>query len=161
MRAAHDGNDPEKVIFNYSSRVLTPNEKTLLVKGLNLSIPPKKLNYGDTLSPFELLYRDVLKSEPTFLNGMKAPLEAALRNTAFDCLNNFDPKLEQNLPPTEVEALKSLMKDSLIVIQKSDNSVIILDRTAYVQRVKELLLMDASKFRKLECVCENLDVDLE
>ena len=112
MRAAHDGNDPEKVIFNYSSRVLTPNEKMLLAKGLNLSIPPKKLNYGDTLAPFKLLYRDVLKSEPAFSNHMKKPLEASLRNTAFDCLNNFDPKLEQNLPPTEVEALNLVMKDS-------------------------------------------------
>ena len=48
MRTAAETNDPEKkVIFNFSDRTLSPAEKSLLAKGLNLSIPPKKLNYGD------------------------------------------------------------------------------------------------------------------
>ena len=33
--------DLEKIIFNYFSYVLTEAEKFLLVKGLNLNIPPK------------------------------------------------------------------------------------------------------------------------
>ena len=53
---AAESNDPEKVIFNFSSRQLSSAEKSLLSKGLNLSIPPKKLNYGDFLMPFESLY---------------------------------------------------------------------------------------------------------
>lgn len=51
--------DPDKVIFNYSSHSLTEAEKSLLSKGLNFSIPPKTLNYADSLTPFELLHRDV------------------------------------------------------------------------------------------------------
>ena len=35
--------DPEKVIFNYSKYVLSDCEKSLLTKGLNFSIPCKKL----------------------------------------------------------------------------------------------------------------------
>ena len=35
--------DPEKIIFNYSSYVLSEAEKSLLRKGLNFSIPLKKL----------------------------------------------------------------------------------------------------------------------
>ena len=31
--------DPEKVVFNYSSHVLTESEKNLLCKGLNFAIP--------------------------------------------------------------------------------------------------------------------------
>ena len=42
LRTASETNDPEKVIFNFSSVVLTPSQKSLLAKGLNLSIPPKK-----------------------------------------------------------------------------------------------------------------------
>ena len=32
---------PDKVILNYSSHILTKNEKSLLCKGLNFTIPPK------------------------------------------------------------------------------------------------------------------------
>ena len=150
MRSAHEMNNPEKVIFNFSSRVLTQSEKSLLAKGLNLSIPPKRLNYGDLLTPFELLYRDIIKSEPSFVDGENKPFEAALRNAAFDTLKTFNPKKEQNLPPEEVEALKTLLKDDSIVIQKSDkgNSVVILDRSTYIERVLDILA-DTSKFRKI------------
>ena len=43
------------------------------------------------------------------------------------------------------------MRDKSIVIQKSDkgNSVVILDRPTYVEKVKEIIA-DTSKFRKLK-----------
>ena len=49
--------DADKVIFNFSSHVLTDHEKSVLSKGLNFAIPPKDINYADYLLPFELLYR--------------------------------------------------------------------------------------------------------
>ena len=149
--SAHETNDPEKVIFNFSSRFLTTSEKKLLSKGLNLSIPPKKLNYGDTLTPFELLFREILKSESLLNAEKRDPLESALRNAAYDCLNSYDTKVEQNLTPVEGVALKALLKDDSIIIQKSDkgNSVVILDKTAYVQRMSEIL-RDTTKFRELK-----------
>ena len=51
--------DSEKIIFNYSSYVLSETEKFLLRKGLNFSILPKKLNHADYLFNFELFYRDI------------------------------------------------------------------------------------------------------
>ena len=51
--------DPDKVVFNYSSHVLTESGKSLLCKGLNFAIPPKTLKYADYLLPFELLYRAI------------------------------------------------------------------------------------------------------
>ena len=44
--------DIDKVIFNFSSRVLTDHEKSFLRKGLNFAIPPKDINYADYLLPF-------------------------------------------------------------------------------------------------------------
>ena len=151
MGGGCDGHWPEKVIFNYSSRILSPAEKSLLAKGLNFSLPPKKLNYADGLAPFEQFYRDIDSSGEQFVRDGKDPFRASLRNTAFDFLNNYDPKIEQVLPPEEVEALKSLLRDKSIVIQKSDkgNSVVILDRPTYVEKVKEIIA-DTSKFRKLK-----------
>ena len=73
------------------------------------------------------------------------------KNAAFECLNSYDPKLEQNLTKDEYKALKSLIKNENIIIQKSDkgNSVVILNKTDYTNRMTELLA-DTSKFRKLE-----------
>ena len=51
--------DPEKIIFNYSSFVLSEAEKSLLQKGLNLSIQPEKLNHADYLDNLELFYGDI------------------------------------------------------------------------------------------------------
>ena len=146
---ANECNDPDKVIFNYSSRVLTAAEKSLLAKGLNLSIPPKHLKYADSLLPFELLYRDIINSDQEFSDG-KEPFEAALRNSAYEFFKNYNAKHEQTLNTDEVTALKSLMQDDSIIIQKSDkgNSVVLLDKPSYVERVNEILA-DTSKFQKL------------
>ena len=52
-------NDRDQVIHNFSSYQLSDVEKSLLAKGLNFSIPPKKLNFADHMTPFESLYKDV------------------------------------------------------------------------------------------------------
>ena len=39
--------NPDKVIINYSYYQLSDIEKTILVKGLNFALLPKKLNYGE------------------------------------------------------------------------------------------------------------------
>ena len=60
--------NPEKVIFNFSGYVLSDSGKSLLTKGLNFSIPCKKLGYADYLVKFELFFRgisnvDILSNE--------------------------------------------------------------------------------------------------
>ena len=73
--------DPEKVVFNYSSHVLTESEKSLLCKGLNFVIPPGKLEYSDLLLPLELLYRDIQNLEVT--DQKKQILEARIKDSAL------------------------------------------------------------------------------
>ena len=51
--------DPDKVIYNFSNYHLTDSDKSLLIKGLNSSIPTKKTEYSKFLLPFELLFRDI------------------------------------------------------------------------------------------------------
>lgn len=50
-------NDPNQVIHIFSSYELSHDEKTLLAKGLNFSIPSKNLNLADHVTPF--VYKDV------------------------------------------------------------------------------------------------------
>ena len=151
LRSANETNDPEKVIFNFSSRNLTSSEKTLLTKGLNLSIPPKKLNYGDFLMPFELLYKQMIRSlHADHTQDELDPVGASIKDAAYQCLYSYDPKTVQNLSVDEYNALKSLLNDGNIIIQKSDkgNSVVILNKLDYVDRMNQLLA-DETKFRKL------------
>ena len=51
--------DADKVIFSFSSHILTNHKNSLLSKDLNFAIPPKDISYPDYLLLFELLYRDI------------------------------------------------------------------------------------------------------
>ena len=54
-----DSHDPEKVISNFSSHILSDSEKSLLCEGLRFAFPPKKIDYADFLLQFGLLYSDI------------------------------------------------------------------------------------------------------
>ena len=53
------GIDPENVIFNFWSYVLSDNDKSLLSKALNFSLPNNKVEISEYLCPFELLDGEV------------------------------------------------------------------------------------------------------
>ena len=50
--------DPDKVIFNFSSYNLSDHEKIFKCKGLRFAIPPKTIEYSEFLVPFGMLFRD-------------------------------------------------------------------------------------------------------
>ena len=50
-----------KLLFNYSKISLSATEKSLLVRGLRVSLSAKKINYADYLTNFELFYRSICK----------------------------------------------------------------------------------------------------
>ena len=149
FKSINECHNPEQVIHNFSSHELTDAEKRLLSKGLSFSIPPKNLNHGDALLPFELLFKPISKATNHSSESISA-CKAALQNEAYNMLNSFDPKNEQNLLPDEIQALKSLRSDESIIIQKSDkgNSVVILNKITYLQRMEQLLA-DPSKFENV------------
>ena len=98
--------DPEKVIFNFSSHDLCDDEKSLLCKGLNFSIPPKRLDYADHMLPFELLFRDINKNETP--NEDKELIETRLKASTFTSFWSYDYKKEINLTKNEGLALNNL-----------------------------------------------------
>ena len=101
--------DPDKVIFNYSSHVLTESEKSLLCKGLNFVIPLKTLEYDDYLLPFELLYRDI--HDLDFTNENKEVLKTRIKDYTFSSFNSYNENSGPlNLTPEEFAASKSLSK---------------------------------------------------
>ena len=142
--------DPDKVVFNFSSLDLCDATKTLLARGLDYALPEHNIQYEDYMLPYELLYRGVknfAKSPEDAIN-----LHARLKNVAVTSFSRFkqNNRHENNLTNEELNALNSLMKNNNIVIQKSDkgNTVVLCDKAAYIERMKELI-EDDTKFTHL------------
>ena len=127
--------NPDKVIINYSYYQLSDIEKTILVKGLNFALPPKKLNYGEYLTPYEILFRDIkeLSVDDSILETVKVDM----KKISFSLFENFKFKDEINITHEKLKALKELPSRKDIIIQKTDkcNSVVILNKTDYIKRI--------------------------
>ena len=140
--------NPDKIIINHSSYQLSDIEKTILAKGLNFALPPKKLNYADYLTPYELLFRDIkeLSVDDSILERVKVDM----KKICLSSFENFKFKDELNITPDELKALKDLSSRKDIIIQKADkgNSVVILNKSDYIKRMTEML-SDIDKFKKL------------
>ena len=124
--------------------------KTLLARGLDYALPEHNIQYEDYMLPYELLYRGMrnfAKSPEDEIN-----LHARLKNVAVTSLSRFKQsnRLEKNLTDEELDALNNLVQNNNIVIQKSDkgNTVVLCDKTAYLERMKELI-EDDTKFTDL------------
>ena len=70
--------------------------------------------------------------------------------TAFLSDKDTGKILEKNLPKGEFDALKIILKNKDIIVQKADkgNTVVILNRKDYVFKMKNIL-NDKSKFQKV------------
>ena len=110
--------NPDQLVFNFSSHVLNTTGKSLLSKGRNFAIPPKNINYADYMLPFELLYRDVYSLAVSNLD--KEFIKSRLRHSAFSSYMETSKTFEKNLLKEEFDALKILLKNKDIILQKAD-----------------------------------------
>ena len=77
--------DPDKIVFNYSSHNLSKSEKNLLCKDLKFAIPPDKREYSDYLLRFNLLYCEIKYLD--LLNEKINFLELKSKTVLFNPLN--------------------------------------------------------------------------
>ena len=139
--------DPDKVMPNYSSCSLSDNEKKL-VKGLNFAVPLRKLNYANYLAPYELLLRDV--KNLSVEGNVLARIKVDLKKICLSYLDRYKFEDKINLTKEEMQVLRDLLSRDDIIIQKADkgNSVVVLNKSDYLKRMKEIL-SDIDKFKKL------------
>ena len=97
--------DPKNAIFNFSKHVLSDCEKSLLIKGLNFSIPCKKLDYADYLVHFELFFRDIRNLD------ILSNEDSLYKEAALSSYRSYDNNVPQNLSYKEFMALKNLSKN--------------------------------------------------
>ena len=141
--------NPEKVIFNFSKYVLSDCEKSLLTKGLNFSIPCKKLDGADYLVQFELFFRDICNLD-ILSNEDLDFVKAKTKEAALSSYRSYNNNVHQNLSKEEFTALQNLSKNKDLIIQKSDkgNSAVIVQRQDYLEKMNDIL-SDQKKFSKV------------
>ena len=115
---------------------------------MSFAIPLKNISYADFILPFELLYRDVDSIE--VFNLDKEFIKTGFKDSAFSSYKNTGRIIEKKLPRVEFDALKILLKNKDIMVQKADkgDTVVILNRKDYVYKMKSIL-NDRSKFQKV------------
>ena len=140
--------DPQKIVFNFSSSVLSEAERSLILKGLNFSIPPKKLNHVDYLVNSELFYRDIYKLDVLSAEDLDF-IKTKTKDIALSSFHTYNNNVPQRLSKREFDVLKTLTQNKHIIIQKSEqgNSIVLLTETSILKKM-ENFLSDQSKFQK-------------
>ena len=141
-----------KLIHNFSSHILTDAQTSILSKGLNFSIPPKKVKYENYLVPFEILFRGLKMSyvfSPEDLLFTKTKLKDIVLSS-YRIYNKTNHAYE-NITSEEHNALLELISLENVIIQKADkgNVVVLLDKENYLGKMKSIL-DDQNKFAKLK-----------
>ena len=140
----------EDVIFNFSSVNLSQDERDVLALGLNFCLTPTKPKLIQFYLPFEKLAFNL--SNCSFYNKTierENNCNSELKNIAKTSFNNLNKyKLPSNISSKQFKILKNLSRNKDIVIMKPDkgNGVVILDRIAYRDKMKDIL-NDDSKFQ--------------
>uniref|UniRef100_A0A5S6Q5J8 Small ribosomal subunit protein uS5 n=1 Tax=Trichuris muris TaxID=70415 RepID=A0A5S6Q5J8_TRIMR len=111
--------------------------KLLLAKGLNFVPAPKCPPILDIVASVE---QSLFKTEPQQAEAIKQALASFL-------LINNNKVAEPNLTTMEKKALKDLNRDNSILITKADkgNTVVVLDRSAYLEKMSEMLMRNVYK----------------
>ena len=144
--------------------MFSSNDKSLLPKGLNFSLPNKKVEISEYLRPFEVLYHEV--SDFSKNSSDKELLKSKLKELGLSSHCKLKHNvLEENLSKEELESLKNLSKNLDIIIQKSDNGnfVVILNKKIYLEKMNQMLKKN-EQFLKLSIQEEkhyNFLIDLE
>ena len=130
-----------KWVKNVSDRDLSPDEVSLLSRGLNFAVTPSTLPYKDYVIGIESACR---------LIGPTTTEAETLRSDCVKILKN-SPLPKPNISPKEREALKNLAMDKSITILPADKGrmTVVMNTSDYKQKAKELL-GDSSTYKVLK-----------
>ena len=144
--------NPDKIITNVSSRILTTDEKFALHFGLEFCLPVNKPNFTRYFLAFEKLYKFLSSLNPYNLDCNDFNLKASLQSIASKWYSHSNHVNRQYNPLSKnhITALKNLSRDDTITISRPDKGrgIVILNRDDYISKV-QTILSDNSKFLQL------------
>ena len=152
--------DPSKVIFNYSSKVLTQDEEELLALGLDYGLNPK-LKTAKYFLPFEKVANKVFTQ-----NLPKEDYDRAIREIKHIAWKSYEHIKEKGTRPVLTNAQKqclvNLSKDKNILITRADKgkACVVMDRGKYTEQITEMV-SDTSKFEEIKDDIFKLNMKLE
>ncbi len=121
----------ERWVRNLSSKTLSPAEQSVLTKGLNYAVAPKRLPIVDFITCTE-----------SAIHHAKIPPGEAEELRRFVAITIKNAKLpKSNLSKEKGKALDKLKRDRDIVILLADKGrcTVVLDSTTYDSKIQELL----------------------
>lgn len=155
----------DKVIFNYSDRILTPDENRLLLLGLDFGLPVYKLNFHKYYLAFEKIFSDC-RNFPIYnrVENAREVFKTQLKSIAHKYFHGF--KHFRNGCPlfkkSDVFTLKKLASDPNIYVTRPDKGcgVVLLNRTDYIDKVNSVL-NDVTKFDRINIDEKKIVIKLE
>ena len=148
LQTATEELDPQKLIFNFSSKRLSADEINALANGLKFGLPPKKINYHKFFLSFEKLFYELKNNDisPIHPEGINR-VRTSLKNLAYSTFYSFKP-YSLNPDKNLISTLQNLSKDKNIVIMKPDkgNGIVIFNKFDYTKKMEEII-SDSTKFK--------------
>ena len=138
--------DADKVIFNFSNRVLSNEEKEILKLGLQFGFAEKRVSFVDHYLHYEKLLLQLSKSK---LNSEQfEEVASKVRSLAQEGFK-YNPSKNNNFK-LNLNVLDDLKKDKNIIVNKPDKGkgIVIMNKKDYVDKTN-VILNDESKFKKI------------
>jgi len=143
--------DKNKVIFNFSDKILSNDQKDLLSLGLDYCMPPNTINHTHFFLCFEKLCHTIrnCKIYKERWNHITSTISIVANNT----FKKFKHYIKNNHEHHSFfTSLKSLKDDDNIIITRPDKGrgIVILNKDDYQNKLQSIL-DDSSKFKRISC----------
>ena len=141
--------DKNKVIYNFSDRTLSEEQKDALSLGLDYCMPLSSIKHSKFFLYFEKLCHTI-KNSPIYKDSWHN-ITNGISTTANEAFKLFKRQQSENHDPNPlIPALKSLKDDKDIIITKPDKGrgVVLLNRRDY-HNILQTIINDRSKFKQI------------
>ncbi|XP_069995971.1 uncharacterized protein [Penaeus vannamei] len=141
--------DKNKVIFNFSDRILSDEQKEVLSLGFDYCIPPSTIPHNQFFLCFEKLCHTIKNCE--IYKDRWNHITNSISTVAHDTYKKFKCHVKGiHTPYPSLTPLIALRDDNNIVITKPDKGrgVVILNRDDYFSKLNTIL-SDSSKFKPI------------
>jgi len=141
--------DKNKVIFNFSNRILSDEQKEVLSLGLDYCMPPSTISHNQFFLCFEKLCHTIKNCE--IYKERWNHITNNISTVAHDTYKKFKHHIKSNHDPHPfLTPLQTLKDDKNIIITKPDKGrgVVILNKDDYHNKLKTIV-NDTSKFKPI------------
>ena len=137
--------EANKVIFNFSNRVLSKEQEEILRLGLHFGFSSSKVSFVDHYVQFERFAQQLAKLKKDNEN-----FEEVISKIKTLAQDGYKHKPNNNCK-LNLDLLEELRQDKDIIVTSPDKGrgVVLLNKTDYVRKTKEIL-DDETKFKKID-----------